>query len=164
MTPDELDAIEAREKAATPRPWRADGTYSCVWGPDGAAVADHLRSYAGDGPFIAAARSDVPALVADNRRLEAEVRRLRDALRSLMDTWGKSEHDFTDEQSAAQQAAYDALWPNGRPVAEILDDTPDPPDAAKVAKRLARSEAIKAGIDADAMNDAVGVKKPGDGE
>ena len=84
MTEDELKQIEARANAATPGPWMhekpVNGTttkddkrmFSAVWG---AGVAELVGGgmLARDAEFIAAACSDVPALVA-------EVRRLRDLI------------------------------------------------------------------------------------
>lgn len=82
-----LDAIEARANAATPGPWEPYFTVhghphvvragQSIWGvivsisPD-----DYGRA---DCEFLAAARSDVPALVAEVRRLRAENRNLRSA-------------------------------------------------------------------------------------
>lgn len=88
----DLDAIEARVNAATPGPWRTvwgsliargveiteSGTYRaiqdvaeipddrCEWESDEAVEV----SAEADAEFIAAARADVPALVAEVRRLE----------------------------------------------------------------------------------------------
>ena len=103
LTEEMLDAIEAREKAATPGPWAStwahtehDGvpaeqldeaaivSSAEGLGRDNAVVVGSLW-YDGphticrehDAAFIAAARTDVPALVADDRRLRAEVERLR---------------------------------------------------------------------------------------
>lgn len=50
----DLDAIEARVAAASPGPWVITGDNPCS---------------NGDGPFIAHAREDVPALLAEVRRL-----------------------------------------------------------------------------------------------
>lgn len=81
MTPQELDAIEARANAATPMPWYVEKlpypelglTTGGVFAADGAQI---IETDAGvyppsqeDAAFIAAARSDVPALVAEVRRL-----------------------------------------------------------------------------------------------
>ena len=94
MTDDELQAIEARASAATPGPWRSDdqvvgwmgGTQPgvAVRNQDGnvrdavamvvdmraAEISGSLRPIE-DAAFIAAARMDVPALVAEVRRLRA---------------------------------------------------------------------------------------------
>jgi hypothetical protein len=83
MTPEELAAIKARAAAATPGPWRFTDyegePYIAGPGvPTDNYVCDFGWHYNGDVPpenpaFIAAARADVPALVA-------EVERLRQAL------------------------------------------------------------------------------------
>jgi hypothetical protein len=80
----DLDAIEARANAATPGPWEASRQIGkkghCyvaqVFGPDalgGLSLAqmDVLPNATTDAAFIAAARADVPALVAEVRRLRA---------------------------------------------------------------------------------------------
>ena len=81
MTPLNLDAIEARANAATPGPWGVsdrlsafgDLTVAAPWrGANGAEIV----AKAANGPnttFIAASRTDVPALVAEVRRLRQEV-------------------------------------------------------------------------------------------
>ena len=87
MTPERLDEIEARANAATPGPWE--------WHPymgSGATLAkpnhpfhelnilkttDDWPPVAADAEFIAAARTDVPALLAEVRRLQAAVERVR---------------------------------------------------------------------------------------
>ena len=82
MTKQELAAIESRANAATREPWIVDGTYVptaslsavSVYGM-GMEVAECQMD--ADGAFIAAARVDVPALIAEVRRLRDE----RDALR-----------------------------------------------------------------------------------
>jgi hypothetical protein len=82
MTPSELATIEARANAATPGPW-STVDYSPCWViahdaegspavvapqcPIGQAGSDDA-----DLAFIAAARSDVPALIAEVRRLLKE--------------------------------------------------------------------------------------------
>jgi hypothetical protein len=107
MTPDELDAIEARAAAATPGPWAAEderhgkGSCSCcgevlyAWNivaPSREVVVSAMDDVTpgvhgdADATFIAHARTDVPALITALREAwaEAEVeqlRRQRDALR-----------------------------------------------------------------------------------
>jgi hypothetical protein len=85
MTRSELDCIEARCRAATPAPWRAtsDGLpalrnvthyirYGDLEDDDGRLIAQAVGA---DTPrkeiaeFIAAARQDVPDLIAEVRRL-----------------------------------------------------------------------------------------------
>lgn len=83
MTDEELNAIEARAAAATPGPWWVydDGRSAGVVNGDGSTYHRPYRAmicggdaHEGyfDGPdadFIAHARTDVPALVAEVRRL-----------------------------------------------------------------------------------------------
>lgn len=73
MTEEELKQIQARANAATPGPWRCDSTSSecdvCVvreWS-SGDVVAGGI--FTRDAIFITEARKDVPALVAEVRRL-----------------------------------------------------------------------------------------------
>lgn len=76
MSEDELKAIEARADAATPGPWRwlnprmiySENTeVLCAW----AIHADDsdIDCDGADRAFIVAARTDIPALVAEVRRL-----------------------------------------------------------------------------------------------
>lgn len=76
----DLDAIEARANAATPGPWTPHfwvedgmGEFAVVQTP----VHDYAINVSSSGPgresvalFIAQARTDVPALVAEVRRLQ----------------------------------------------------------------------------------------------
>jgi hypothetical protein len=82
----DLDEIERRANAATPGPWR-DKHQVCseVWGqaPDSQTCSmqiariGHAQFDALNAAFIAAARTDVPALIARVRELEAECERTR---------------------------------------------------------------------------------------
>lgn len=84
MTEDELAEIEARAEAATPEPWDVQKCYGDRW--TDRTGQHHTAAYwipkaeqLGDGEcgamlemdarFIAAARSDIPRLVAEVRRL-----------------------------------------------------------------------------------------------
>ena len=84
MKPAELDEIEKRAKAATEGPWsRWEGALSWVEAAGGAKITGHgLTSE--NALFIARAREDVPALVA-------EVRRLREDLGKAL---AYAEHDY----------------------------------------------------------------------
>lgn len=92
----DLDAIEARANRATPGPWDAIGPYevhvlaACDCEPEGAcgdcedggfavcSFNEHMRERAfANFEFIAHARTDIPALIARVRELEAEVERMR---------------------------------------------------------------------------------------
>lgn len=82
MTEEEIQAIEARANAATEGPWevRALAGYpnECWAGPaiDAPGYSDFYTGYEGEisrpnAEFIAHARTDVPALVAEIRRLRS---------------------------------------------------------------------------------------------
>ena len=94
MTPERLAEIEARANAATEGPWEADGTeitqhwtrpqpwvtvasneVACMaycYGGSGRGIERET-----DAEFIAHARTDVPALLVEVRRLQAAVERVR---------------------------------------------------------------------------------------
>lgn len=87
-----LDAIKARAEAATEGPWRLDGPWwiddpsdpdcpaalAMVTGPGrvGIMVPERTDANDADAEFIAHARTDVPALVAEVERLQAVVARV----------------------------------------------------------------------------------------
>jgi hypothetical protein len=81
MTNEELNAIEARAKAATEGPWRTRptehgdcaGIWHGDWEHDSIVQTDSgvYPPMMPDAEFIAHARSDVPALVEEVRRLRA---------------------------------------------------------------------------------------------
>lgn len=79
LTDERLADIEARCQAATPGPWQTDSDSCCLYGTDepgmlGTWLMTSLGGPDGtpqDGAFIAAARADVPDLVAEVRRLRA---------------------------------------------------------------------------------------------
>lgn len=68
----DLDAIEARVNAATAGPWQHDGNDGLVWPP---RIGDPVSgsNEMADADFIAAARTDVPALVAEIKRLREQL-------------------------------------------------------------------------------------------
>ena len=89
MTADEfLKDVEAREKAATPGPWEISEYPEevgpcCVEGP-GCTIFPYAENERGElsvpnATFAAAARSDIPKLVAMVRRLLAKAGRIRSA-------------------------------------------------------------------------------------
>lgn len=96
MTDDplDLDAIEDRADAATDGPWypwnRGVGWHIALEQPAGdsvpACIPEGSRTDIGrgaDATFIAAAREDVPALVAEARRLRARVAELEEELEGV---------------------------------------------------------------------------------
>ena len=70
----DLDAIEARCEAATEGPWHKDGIYR-VFAPTGQIVAYSMNS--ANREFVQHAREDVPALLAEVRRLQAVVEQIK---------------------------------------------------------------------------------------
>lgn len=114
MTDEQLTAIENRANAATREPWIVGDAYVptaslsavSVYGM-GMEVAECQMGT--DGAFIAAARVDVPALVAEVRSLRAE----RDALRAVYyaaavycgDRTVWNEHALIDAVGAAKAMA-----------------------------------------------------------
>lgn len=101
MTPEELAAIKARAEAATPGPWEGATASTYVRGvytlseyfvrcpEDDVAIASEILEPATSQPsidnaaFIAAARTDVPALVAEVERLQGQVAMLRDVMSDI---------------------------------------------------------------------------------
>lgn len=71
LDPKYLAEIKAREQAATPGPWKHEEENSeYVIGPNELNVCLIYRKDLGDAAFIANARTDIPALVAEVERLK----------------------------------------------------------------------------------------------
>ncbi len=107
MTNDHLAAIEAREQKATPGPWLhdryneeyAEGCTETHWvsgpdGADGAPTVAHVYTDSctacwpnipnDDAEFIAHAREDIPALVAEVRAMKSEISDLQRHMRNAL--------------------------------------------------------------------------------
>lgn len=88
-TPLDLDAIEALANAATGTEWRVEDDGDTMWinvGAEKESIGQFLNEP--DAYFVAAARSAVPALIAECRALRAENARLvacENALRPFAD-------------------------------------------------------------------------------
>lgn len=103
----ELEAIEARCKAATPGPWEPNvwmGSYSCDWTATGPILepdVDEVSEPGGptekqaqrDADFISNARTDLPKLIAAYREL-------RDALEISAPPTPEEWHKVCDERDA----------------------------------------------------------------
>ena len=85
MTEEEIEAIAARAKAANPGPWCSQFAYTqirhvarncdiiCSKHDDTPQYMDCKTFGPNDGEFIAAARADVPALIAALREANAKI-------------------------------------------------------------------------------------------
>ncbi|MFJ2863709.1 hypothetical protein [Kitasatospora sp. NPDC087314] len=148
--PLDLDAIQARAEAATPGPWHVeedrrdytrwvatlDGTLGINFGYLGNRTE-------GDAAFVAAARTDVEALLARVRELEAELARANrssysgrhvweawaeegdhtlctteaDAKAAAIQIWSESEYDGSDRPKGFIPGWHETAWG-----LELLDD------------------------------------------
>jgi hypothetical protein len=103
MTDEELAGVEARANAATTGPWEwkvrddsgplAMHSGDVIVFDDGTAWGEYgspMHNAAADATFIAHARTDVPALVAEVRRLRGLV---RDAYWEAAGGWGRLDSD-----------------------------------------------------------------------
>ncbi|WP_020074084.1 hypothetical protein [Faecalispora sporosphaeroides] len=76
-----LAEIKAREQAATPGPWECE-THHTRWGDVHEVLVNKCNpSTVSDCYFIAHARTDISALVAEVERLQNENKRLKEELR-----------------------------------------------------------------------------------
>lgn len=75
LTDQQLADIRQRAEAATPGPWHLDEDDAEIWSADHSMVADIWEpTHASmNGEFIAHARQDVPALLAEVARLRAQL-------------------------------------------------------------------------------------------
>lgn len=88
--PLDLDAIQQRSNLATPGPWTAGGEWIHPWELTLSATypmieLDSTEQGAADAAFIAAARTDVPVLVAEIERLRAVTENLLNQLGDAAD-------------------------------------------------------------------------------
>lgn len=78
----DIDAIEARANAATPGPWHCDSDGNITQTAHVTRDVWFIPMNVEDSQFAAAARTDVPALIARVRELEAENSLLQHALKA----------------------------------------------------------------------------------
>jgi hypothetical protein len=130
----DLDAIEARANAATPGPWTYDEGCGYVEVPPCGTIEfkpgwersvhflarvhnNHVEGEDGlgfDGAFIANARTDVPALIARVRELEAECERMK--------TFAAQNFSAMIRQEAEQMRAYGLSYEGVRALLGDFDD------------------------------------------
>ena len=116
MTEEELKAIEARLQAATPGPW-SDFCESGDWwietmaddgSPGGLVVCDANDMDAADMALIAAAPTDIAALIAEVRRLRTLIVNYAEAHADCQESETVSEmYASQDRYVKAQQAVID---------------------------------------------------------
>ena len=156
----DLDAIEARANAATDGPWTlheddGDTFRAPAWEvrPASGEMVARLRDWASaDAEFIAHARTDVPALLAEVRRLRAVVA----ACATLAERWEQmADHGDTAIGSFEGPAAVtlDAevgergrTYRNAsRDVREVLSTGQIPDDLLTATERAAAVPAVETG-------------------
>lgn len=115
LTDQQLSGIEARANAATPGPWCTD-SWEIYQGAEYEAGAEwigetcragEMDDSRADAEFVAAARTDVPALLAEVRRLTARVAELEpdvDLLEALR-AYGVDNWDGYDEAIQAAESS-----------------------------------------------------------
>lgn len=101
MTPEELDAIEARLNAATSWPWWRKADATAVWGGNGASGYEHVATVhsvraEADAGFLVHAPGDVARLVAEVRRLTRELAEERGEVATLRAILTRGERDEAD--------------------------------------------------------------------
>lgn len=151
----DLAAVEARAAAATPGPWvveRCSDGRESISAPewDGgvwvAATEDYATDYATeDAEFIAHARSDVPALVA-------EVKRLRDALDSRKPP---TDQALTKLHDRAHRQPQSRVW-------RIVDWLVHSLDAERLEKRRLTDEVERLRLDLGAIAELTWADRPYD--
>jgi hypothetical protein len=156
--PLDLDQIEARANAATPGPWCTDSweIYQDSEYQPGISFwigetcrADEENDGRADAEFVAAARTDVPAMAAEIRRLRAELADLQTVAVHARSALAALCYDLEDPGSNALGALYlisqatlavdapkdDTAAALARHASEVLEQTadmadPEPPEAS----------------------------------
>ena len=93
-----IKAIEEREQAATPGPWKSivNGNTVRSYGIVSKIrkICSCISTMTKDAEFIAHAREDLPALLAEVKRLTAENERLKKLYDAAVEDMGKFAYDF----------------------------------------------------------------------
>lgn len=109
--------IKARAEAATPKPWkpdRPDGSY--VVSDTGFNVAMTRRDY--DANFIAYAREDIPYLLGEIERLQAQLTESKTAINGTyidMGSYDRLQAKLTESQRREKAAVEDIYHMGGCP-------------------------------------------------
>lgn len=116
----DLATIGARAEAATPGPWRSmviDADNATVWAGGNTArtatrIARVTRRVADNAEFIAAAREDVPALVAEVERLRAALRDAAEQVAEADDAVGAAIARAHTAETKLHAVAMVKAWKN----------------------------------------------------
>lgn len=105
MTNEELQQIRERAEKATAGPWEYDG--SDIMAPPFLDIVDHVYETA-DADFIAHAREDIPALMAEVERLRTIIDETQEyiVLHAFDTTVGRKIDDFITERLKAQNSEH----------------------------------------------------------
>ncbi|MFE1110075.1 hypothetical protein ACFW5U_29855 [Streptomyces rochei] len=135
LSPEREAEIAARAEAATKGPWSVSPDYSDVLASDG----EHLASYwhEADGQFMAHAREDVPALLAELAAVRAERDAWRDQRNAVfatnerlliqVDELGQARlHAENEARTALREAREKALREAADHFVRMADREPDP--------------------------------------
>ena len=125
MTTERLDEIEARANAATQGPWERHpymGSGATLAKPNHPfhelnilKTTDDWPPVAADAEFIAAARTDVPALLAEVRRLQAAAERVPEPLPVVAHKAdGETDIDRFRAMAYRVERGYDVAGQHGR--------------------------------------------------
>ncbi|MFE9199969.1 hypothetical protein ACFYMH_28510 [Streptomyces albidoflavus] len=98
LSPKYLAEIAARAEAATAGPWCTDGAEIYQ--------GDEADGGTADAAFVAHARTDVPALLAEVERLRAELAKVREAAAAARYQLGSFVHDSEDPGTGALGALH----------------------------------------------------------
>jgi hypothetical protein len=108
MTPEDLAAVEARANAATPGPWMITHDGGLIVKSDAGFICDFAcgtGTHAHDANFIATARTDVPLLLAEVKRLQIVLRDQAVWLREQCDAMELLAGEFFRHANRADDAA-----------------------------------------------------------
>lgn len=108
----EIEAIRKRAEMATEGPWQKDGAID-IHSPNGTEVAAAWGGYA-DQEFIAHAREDIPKLLAEIERLNAELvsYRQQEFERMCDDWYALANEEFEDKgvKIIEHERVGDSAW------------------------------------------------------
>lgn len=141
MTPEELQAIRERCEAATPGEWKGTNValfHQVGWVAHG-PVALSREAAEADAAFIASARTDVPALIAEVERLREELETRADIASS---TIARMKQQVREERAEVERLTREVQVERCgvRPIDELLQRVTTDRDELHVAWKREREE------------------------